>query len=636
MPKIAVISTSPSNDFIKILKKNKIDFKLLLPNDVSNHSFSEFVSIAILGGDNEEPLILNPKARMVIEHEIENGKKVFGEYCGSLGNFYMDNIKNTRYERLVCVSRDIIIDGINLGDILDEQCNTRIVPVDFVTNKDSVILSYTRHNTHDKVPVNQIKYDTVDQALWFEKPNNLLLCSFRLCNFIKARFSPKDKFKYIIKYIMEWLTDNHNINMDHEEEYMFLQNGVNNSFKMDLNNTIDNAVAWFYNAEILLDNGENGVIEGLSTEIYPDGKQKPNKTIRADCIGEIAFALFLYYKLVGDRNYLLTYDNLINYLFNYMQIKNIFYNGMIRWSNVAWGTCYQDDVSRAIIPTLLISFLYDDDKFLNNSLEALNFLIKTTGTDGLRIFRTDNVNLDKNRVYELKNKPGNFPCAHYNAYYHAALLMAYKVTGSNIFKCIAIKGLESIMKVYPDTVREQSETEELCRLILPLSWLYFITKDPLHKNWLYKVVSDLQKFKHMTGAYLEWDNGYKANMRNSGGKGECSILTRNGDPIVDLLYSNNWLPLGFITAYYVTGDAYFKKLWKDTSKFMILSQIHSNNKHINGAWARAFDVNKVDIFASPNDVGWGPWSIESGWTVAEITSGLIFGLLDEALKNKFK
>ena len=43
---------------------------------------------------------------------------------------------------------------------------------------------------------------------------------------------------------------------------------------------------------------------------------------------------------------------------------------------------------------------------------------------------------------------------------------------------------------------------------------------------------------------------------------------------------------------------------------------------IDGAWARGYDVDIMEVFGLPNDVGWGPWAVESGWTVAEITAGL--------------
>lgn len=187
------------------------------------------------------------------------------------------------------------------------------------------------------------------------------------------------------------------------------------------------------------------------------------------------------------------------------------------------------------------------------------------------------------------------------------------------------------MGVYPETKREQSQTQELCRLVLPLAWMYWVTGKTEHKDWLYRVVGDLQQVKHSSGAYLEWDDGYKAAMRHAMGEGESSLLARNGDPVVDLLYSNNWLPVGFMQAYFVTKDEMFLKLWEEHAAFLISAQIVSDNPMIDGGWARAFDVNLREVFGSPADAGWGPWAIESGWTVAEITSGLLMGLLKDRL-----
>jgi len=67
------------------------------------------------------------------------------------------------------------------------------------------------------------------------------------------------------------------------------------------------------------------------------------------------------------------------------------------------------------------------------------------------------------------------------------------------------------MDAYPNTRREHSETQEMCRLILPLAWLYWVTNDDEHKEWLYRVTKDLQRVRHSSGAYLEWDTGYQAN-----------------------------------------------------------------------------------------------------------------------------
>ncbi|WP_281287195.1 hypothetical protein [Paenibacillus hemerocallicola] len=44
----------------------------------------------------------------------------------------------------------------------------------------------------------------------------------------------------------------------------------------------------------------------------------------------------------------------------------------------------------------------------------------------------------------------------------------------------------------------------------------------------------------------------------------------------------------------------------------------------------------MKVFGSPADMGWGPWAIESGWTVAEIAAGLMAGLMTDRLKAWLK
>ena len=50
----------------------------------------------------------------------------------------------------------------------------------------------------------------------------------------------------------------------------------------------------------------------------------------------------------------------------------------------------------------------------------------------------------------------------------------------------------------------------MCRLVLPLAILYGVTGEEKHREWLYRVTDDLQKVRHPSGGYREWDTGYKA------------------------------------------------------------------------------------------------------------------------------
>lgn len=626
--KSLLVVTESNSDLLELLLDSDIKLHVVKPDEVSNTNLQDFHSIAILGGVSDRPLMFHPTDRIVIDEFIDRGGKVFCEYVSSISELYFSPPKSTKKERLVFCQDSDSISGLNMGDILDDQHNMRIGAY-YEHEGGEPILQYAEYiKAHSNTEVdNEFRNDPANRALWFDKPN-LLVCCFRLSNFLKARFAPRKKWIGLVKYIIEWLCEDE-VSLGDIPKYYRLS-GCSHDFESSIRASIDRGMNWFYDAGILLDKGKMGVLEGIGSEIYPDGKQQILTNIRADCIGETSMAFMFYYLLEGDSAYLEISDNLTKTCFDFFQIKEGPYKGMVRWSNEGWGVCYQDDVARAIMPYLFKSLYLEDKSYLDNCIDALNFLVDTTGTDGLRVQRTDNISLTFEKMEELRNSPGGFPSAHYNAYYLATLLLAYKLTDIEKFKDVGIKGMESIMSVYPDTVREHSQTQELCRLIMPSAFLYWVTGEEGHKDFLYTVVEDLQAYRHDSGAYVEWDEGYKATMsRNE--DGECSLLTKNGDPVVDMLYSVNWLPMAFMQAYFITEDNYFKNLWQDIAKFMISVQLRSDDKKLDGGWTRAMDVELMEVFASPYDIGWGPWSIESGWTVAEIVSGLMSGLLSDEL-----
>ncbi|MEI6579813.1 MAG: hypothetical protein WCN92_10190, partial [Eubacteriales bacterium] len=389
---------------------------------------------------------------------------------------------------------------------------------------------------------------------------------------------------------------------------------------------IKRGLGWYKNAGMLVENGKHGVREGFSHHIdAKDGKQMMATQIRTDCCGETGGAFYFDYLLTGNAESLKTAENIEDFCFDYLQEKVGLYKGMVRWSQSAWKTCYQDDVARVIIPTLLKAAFSDKDgsrRHFDDALSALDFLVKTTGINGLRPNRTDCASLSQQDVDRIHSTVSGESSAHYNAYYHAALLLVYKVYNKQEYFDTAKNGLEAIMETYPETKREQSETQEMCRLVFPLACLYEMSGEEKHKNMLYRVTADLQRLRHACGGYAEWDTGYQAGCSRREA-GECSLLAENGDPVADLLYSVNWLPRGFSYAFFVTKDSMFYDLWADIARFFCLSQIRSKEKTVDGAWARAFDMELGEIYGVPHDIGWAPCSIESGWTVAEILTGLM-------------
>ncbi len=617
--KILVISRRKSD--ISNLLTTVCECTLISPDDKLTLDFNKYDAMAILGGTQGKALILNGYMREKCEEFSSSGKPIFLEYVNSFGCVYSAREVTMMPHRLVACG-DLTKD-ISKGCLLDSGCNSYIHP--HFLMPDTIPLMYYKQFTpaHDKLM--DISADDFFEDVAVYKSKNVISVAFRMCDYIKAGFSPSYRWDSLVSYIFDFLG---------VPQPVLPERCV--SAPHDIDKCISNALDLLKNY-LVCEDGSLGIKEGLSHNIYPDGSRVLNENVRADCTGEAAGAfLFSFDKELGKIA-----DNMYSYCFGPLVIKDGDFKGMMRWTEEAWNVCYQDDVARAIIPALLYSYFGISNKYVKDAADALSFLCRTTCKDGLRPARTDVLEYLRSgeTVNTLANQDKGYASAHYNSWYSASLLLGYAVTGNNEFLETGIKGIESLMSLYPDTVREHSETSEQCRLIFPLAVLYGITREEKHYDMLNRVYNDLQQRKHPSGGYVEWDTGYKAACFNNAG-GECSLLSENGDPVADMLYSINWLPLGFAFAYLVTNEERFLSSFEDICLFFAKIQITDENKLLNGAWCRGIDLNLLEYCGIPHDVGWGPRCVETGWTVAEITMGMLIGKgIKEgklADKSKFK
>lgn len=608
--RIAIISTEQT-DFEDILSKYADTTRL---NPYAAQDLTSFDAFAVLGGTEEEPLLLPIDLRLELEAMRRLGKPVFAEWCQSIGYVYGDTTHPTVSGRMVYIGSEA--NGLCSGDLLDDHANSFLRFVG-ITSSARPILVYGGHITaHDHIdPLPAFK--SKDYALW-QEDQSTVVCAFRLCNYVKARFTPQGRWDALISQILTFLIGRECSVKTRPLASMY--HGPTNPmecFRRGLN--------WFDGAKILIDNGNSGVLEGLSHCILPDGTQLYSRTLRNDCAGEVGGAFFFDWYLNGSEASRIRYENLQQFCFEKLYEDNPPHRGLMRWSSTAWGICYQDDVARTILGTLLAMQLTGQHRYLDKICAALDYLLDTTGSDGLRISRTDAQVLTTEKRESLHSQPSNFPCAHHNGYYLAVLLLTYGLTGKQAYFDTALRGIENMMAVFPNTIREHSETQELCRLILPLACLYEITKKASHKEYLDRVTDHLEQYWGPYGGYLEHDTGYKAERSRTCGT-ESSLLADNGDPVVDLLYSVNWLPLGFAYSYKATGDHRFFKLWQQIAEFLSEVQIESQDPQLDGSWCRCVDTVRREAYGMPHDVGWGPCAVESGWTVGEILMGLGFGI----------
>ncbi len=586
--------------------------------DCADVCTDDYDALAILGGNGEASFTIPPHLRVKAEDMADAGKPVFCEFVSSFRCFYSGDPERMTHHRLVY--HETGIGGLEAGDVLDGHCND-CISYYFAPACETILTYHDYVCAHDHVDPSALKNGR--RALWTTE-NNILICAIRLCNFRRARLAPEKRWQSILTYIASFLAGEPVVPEFPAPVCTFAE-GSTVRASDDVDKAVRLGLDWYRNADMLVNDGMGGVREGLSHHIRAgSGIQQRVNQIRTDCSGETGGAFLFDWMTTGNEDSRRIFENIEDFIFTYMQVKDGLHRGMMRWSETAWLTCYQDDAARAILPTLFFqNFTEKGSRHFADAVDACEYMVNTTGPNGLRAARTDVANLTEESMKHLRENNTGTSAAHYNGFYHAALILCYRAGGPEKFLRTAEAGLRSIMALYPENTRETSETEEMCRLIFPLAALYEVTKDPEHLAWLMRVTKDLEKVHHTSGGYLEWDTGYRANCSRREA-GECALLAENGDPVVDLLYSTNWLPLGFAYAWMATGDDLFLEKWRDVAGFMVSCQTRSEDPSLNGSWTRAFDVSRWEIYGVPHDVGWAPCCVETGWTVAEILQGLQF------------
>jgi hypothetical protein len=172
-------------------------------------------------------------------------------------------------------------------------------------------------------------------------------------------------------------------------------------------------------------------------------------------------------------------------------------------------------------------------------------------------------------------------------------------------------------------------------MLLPLAWLVRVDDTGEHREWLNRVAEDMLKDQAPCGAIAE-------RLRAAGGGGhyvvpktnedygtsETPLLQQGGDPVSDQLYTTGFALLGLHEAAAATGDAKLREAENRLAEFLVRIQVRSEKiPYTDGTWFRAFDFGRWDYWASSADMGWGAWSIESGWGPAWIP--IVFGLREK-------
>ena len=496
--------------------------------------------------------------------------------------------------------------------------------------------------------------DKCDPIL-FRHPDNpdILLAATSLTQFIKGRFSPASDWKLIWERLLDFLTGRQ---IKLQEWNMT----VRPSFKTDSPlpagveyKALRRNQRWFNDNMFFSVDGKYGVFEGAESGIAYNGKQFVRPKSRADCNAEasmIPAGIWLDNANPEDRELAC---NILKYLFEAPELidldsKSPTYGLLKFYENIP--VYYGDDNARAVLACLFSTRQIDTQLYDKRILRCLLSLIRCTGPNGFRhnFLRTPGSFADGKTWEDYGNEELFEGSPHHQAYLWAAFILGYKLSGHKEFLEKAKKGLKIMMSSYPDIPWTNGLAEEKARLLLPLAFLVRIDSDPQYSAWLDRVAEDVICQMHSSGGIIEelgrYETGrYPAPQDNDNyGVTEAPLIQENGDLCCDLLYTMNYAFLGMHEAAAATGNPEYHQAADKMADFLCRIQTTSLNMPLlDGCWLRGFDFDLWDYYGSSADIGWGAWSVETGWTNTWIATVFCmrqhnFSLYDCAEKNRYK
>lgn len=283
------------------------------------------------------------------------------------------------------------------------------------------------------------------------------------------------------------------------------------------------------------------------------------------------------------------------------------------------------------MPALAAARLLGDDRWDERILKCVLANLRTTGKLGFRRPRIDLQNFHEHGGWTFFRDEAHIHYApHYQGYLWAAFLWAHALTGDPDLLAKPRNAIRMTMEAYPDSWKwTNGIAQEMARMLLPLAFLVRVDDTAEHRGWLARIADDLLALMQPCGAIRELlgepgKGSYGPPRTNEEyGTKEAALVQENGDPACDLLYTTDFAFLGLHEAAAATGDARLQKAADRLADFLCRIQVRSvAQPYLDGAWMRSFDYELWEYWGSSADLGWGAWSVESGWTNAWIASVL--------------
>jgi hypothetical protein len=500
--------------------------------------------------------------------------------------------------------------------------------------------------------------DTDVYPLLYMCNDNTMIALSSLSNYKRARFGPNMSWKSVWEYICGWLLNDKVVfstwTSDPRPMYTADEPLPANARKI----AVERGTEWLYKGIFFMHpswkalslerQGESddpsgpplprdfpvgdgclGILEGHQSYIYYDGSTKYRYWRRCDVQGEVSYLLASSYDLLNNSKYKDYSEKLMDFMFYESEYRQGAHNdknspvyGLLGWGDKANWVFYSDDNARAVLGAIGASALMDNERWNMQIVENILANFRTASRQGFHGERLHEGDIINNGWRHYSDRDYTFVNMNFECYCWALYLWLYEKTGYRPLLDKARSAIKITMDAYPDNWHfMQGIQSEKGRFLLPLSWLVRVEDTAEHRGWLDRVMQDILKDQDPCGAVIEFlgdaGTGGSAGRTKSNasyGTAESPINFRNTDKVADMLYTCNFMLLGFNEAYHATGNRQYKEALDKLGDFLLRIQVKSDaHPDIDGAWFRAFDYGRWDYWAENADAGWGAWSTLTGW-----------------------
>ncbi len=635
----------PDNDLFQVLTRN--DYSIQRYENIANALEAAEPGSGMLSLADSYP-IPGPEIQLsMLERAREGNIRLFVEYPAAIPGFKMGEARQAEFERLVVASGFFEGSlGTKASDLIPLVKGTILAMHSCWFLPSSAIqadLVLARVAGYRKIAYGMPR--EVFPVLFKVPDFDCFVATSKLSQFVTGRYAPQQDWANLWQHLLYWLekgTERQkliwqpDVRVEASREGQLPQNHEMQAFQRSIH--------WFKTHTLYTNEGRTGVIEGFGSAINYRGFQAASTVIRGDCTPETAMVIAWDWTIHHNPESRKIAGQIMDTTWTTSDLhdgsKTSPFGHMLKFNSHS-PIFFADDNARAILSSLLARRLLDEGRWDEAILRCVLANFKLTGESGFGPSWIEPQDFPPSGWKYFHKQDFIVPWPHFQAYPLAAYLWAYALSGYTPFYQKASRAIRKLMDVYPHWRWTNGFTQELARMLLPLSFLIRIEDTGEHRTWLDRIATDLLAQMQPCGAIREkigdvYEDGEMRPPRSNEayGTGEASLLHQNGDPVCDLLYTMNYAALGLHEAAAATGNHAYTDAEDKLVDFLCRVQARSEkHPNLDGAWIRSFDDTLWEYWGSSSDTGWGAWCVETGWTNTWIASVLAMRQMGASLFN---